>query len=117
MNTGRLSPSEALSLIQKESIWKKYRLLVVDYLLRRSSYSSSPEEQRAWWMLYSLLAFVETRRHFPYKEELYLYLDDVLRRDKGREIILPAFSQADLLELKELEQDLETFLRHYAEKS
>ena len=110
-----LSPAEALALIQSESLLEKLRLLVVDYMLLRASISENKSEKRAWWILYSLMAFVETRKHFPYKEEMYIYLDAVLRGGKTREFVLPKFSQADLLELRSLWGQIGVSLRDYVE--
>ncbi len=110
MSKQRLSVSETHEYVHLYNILEKYRTLVVDYILLRSSSSNDQSEKRAWQILVALLVFVETRHHFPYKEELDNYLRKFL---DNRSLDLPPLTQLDLLQLRELTKSLETSLEVY----
>ena len=114
MSDIRLSPAEAHNLVQLSTKLEEHRLYCLEYMLLRASCSQRKSTKRAWYILICLFQFVERKQRFPRYKEMMNFLDLSLK-DLGKDH-LPPFSQADLLEVREVQRQAVLSLQLLAEE-
>jgi len=96
----RLSPEEALRVVQLRNNLTEIRYLSSEYLLRRANLSNTKSEKVAWRSVWAIVVFVEHYHRFPRQGELYPYLHKVLDESKTLEDLkLPPIAFQQVMEL------------------
>lgn len=99
-----LTPVEALRLTQLRVVVDELRTLVFEYFLVRASFSNNLLEKKAFWILATLLVFVERNNRFPKIQEQIPYLNIGLGLKQVPE--LPPLRSIDIIERSAIEAQM-----------
>jgi hypothetical protein len=100
-----LSPEEALRQVQLETVVDELRTLVFEYFLVRASFANNVLTKKAYWILASLLVFVERNNRFPKIKEQIQFL----KIDFGLSGVpeLPPMTSVDIIEREQVRSQMQ----------
>jgi hypothetical protein len=99
-----LSPEEALRQVQLNIVVDELRTLVFEYFLVRASFANNMLTKKAYWILASLLVFVERNNRFPKIKEQIQFLKIGFGLEQVPE--LPQIKPLDFVERLQVEAQM-----------